>query len=219
MQRVKYIPSDFYGDWTNLKLELEVFKEHQLGQYLLEELKHREVSIITSPIILASVFIDPRYRVLLSEAENLTAIEHIMKLKRRLEINGEVEPIASTENNENNRYTKLSALITQKKSSNPYYRHNADGTEFLRNLLTLPVELDLDVSPIEYWAKRKQIFPDIYKIHCVLNAAAPTQASVERDFSGFSYILRPQRTKFKPNRLSNVLILRLNPTLWLKNLS
>lgn len=220
MQRVKYSASDFYGDWRNLKLRLEEFAENPLATDLLDALKEREVGLLNSPIVLASVFFDSRYRPLLTETEIAIAIEHIFKLKRRLEIGNVAESHSSESREEQDKsanddqYGRLSELISQKMAVNPFYRHNKDGAEFLQCLFGLPVERNMDRSPIGYWAAKKDIFPTIYALQRVVNAAAATQTSVERAFSGFSYILSAHRSNLSHKTLSNILVLRLNADMW-----
>lgn len=210
MQRVKYPPSEFFADWMSLSLQMEALKDdNSLAECLLEEMKTRETGIIQTPIILSSVFIDPRYRMLLCEEQNTIAINHLMKLKRRID-RGCVTTAHSNNNEKNGAHNILSDLIASKMKDNPFYRHNMDESEFIRTILAIPVLTDCNACVFEYWASRKEAFPDIFKLHCVVNAAAPTQTSVERAFSSFSYILSPLRNKLSDESINRILILRLN---------
>lgn len=56
MQREQYCPSDFYGDWENLKLEIQEFNQNPLAKALLQSMNTREAKLKT-PTVLASVLI------------------------------------------------------------------------------------------------------------------------------------------------------------------
>lgn len=232
MQNHEYTPSEFYGDWQNLLLELESVSNNQLAADLLLSMKRRQTGLIDSPVVLASVFIDPRYRVLLSERESTIAIDHILQLRHRLTDCGSQKttpgpsqtvddsvPDLTAQPSCDSNYTsidrmRLVELISKRTQNNPFYRQETGHAEFVRSILYLPLETDINMSPFEYWAGRKKMFPEIYKIHLVVNAAAPTQTSVERAFSGLSYVLSSHRTRLSPRMLSNLLILRLNADMW-----
>lgn len=211
MQREQYCPSDFYGDWENLKLELKEFDQNTLANELLKTLEEREPHV-KSFTVLASVFIDPRYRVLLSESESAMAISHILKLRKH--IKNDIRAIEMAETVDDGQKRKIGRLIEHRKNNNPFYKCSTDESEFLRSIVALPLVTDENVSPFVYWAGNKTIFPDVYNIHCVVNAAAPTQTSVERAFSGLSYILSPLRTNMNDALLNKILLLRLNSDLW-----
>lgn len=211
MQREQYCPSDFYGDWENLKLELRDFADNSLANEILCAMEARETKLKT-PTVLASVFIDPRYRLLLSESESTVAISHILKLRKS-------SPDDNTNKKTNDQSEtvsdrKICQLIEQRKQNNPFYKYTMDESEFIRSILALPLENNIHVSPFEYWADKSNVFPEIFAIHCIVNSASPTQTSVERSFSGLSYILSSRRTNLQDDLLNEILLLRLNPSVW-----
>lgn len=69
MQKEKYVSSDLFGDWMELKLQLEKIRHIEVAADMLDSMKGREIGLIDAPHVLASVYIDPRFRVLLSEEE------------------------------------------------------------------------------------------------------------------------------------------------------
>lgn len=66
MQRRGTTLSDFYGFWLIIKMNLEECqkKPHHtnLVDYLLECMENRKSQLIDQPIMLAAIFLDPRYR-------------------------------------------------------------------------------------------------------------------------------------------------------------
>lgn len=212
MQKEKYTPSDFYGDWCKLKLSLEKLS-HELAKEIVDCMIKREDGLLNTPTVLASVFVDPRYRLLLSDDEATVAVKHLSDIRKRLKrLKGEdVEQPSALE--ESNAGCDLTALIKQKKAANPFYKYEIADIDFFRPLFTLPLVDDLNTSPLDYWAKRKIADPELYQIVCVVNAAAPTQVSVERSFSGLAYILNARRVSMGDKLLQAILTVRLNASL------
>lgn len=84
MQKIKYTLSDFYATWLNLTMNLDKKKEFQLAADIKTGMKKREKGLIDTPSVLSSVFLDPRYRIILTIEEKAKAINHLTALNRRL---------------------------------------------------------------------------------------------------------------------------------------
>lgn len=212
MQREDYTPADFYADWLNLKLQLQKLT-CKLATDLLTALEQRQEKLLKSPVVLSSVFLDPRYRSLLSSEDASIAIQHLTHLKNRLEGSQEVndeEPLTQT----NGRYSDLAALVNEKTRNNPFFKPLSAGSDFLRPIFSIPTEKDFDRSPIEFWAAYKHTHPLLYQVTCIVNAASPTQTSVERAFSTLSFILNSRRTSLSEKMLQAILYVRMNAELW-----
>lgn len=216
MQREKYAPSDLYGDWIKLKMQLASFEAMPIANNIIEQMKKREDGLINTPTVFASVFVDPRYRLLMSQDESSTALRHLSEVRERLkrlkEANVE-RPESTTIFEHTDEVCELTALLRAKKASNIYYSHPIPDIDFFRQILNMPLTENLNVSPIEFWADWKNIDRELLDIVSIVNAAAPTQASVERVFSALSFILSSRRTRLGDNLLDNILIIRLNKQL------
>lgn len=222
MQSVKYVPSDCYADWTNLKLKLKNHDHAQIAKDIVENMVQRERGLIDNPTVLASVLLDPRFRVLLSNHEIATAIKHLSIVRRRLKIGTEsaARENDTTENDATlpkSNDSDLIALIQQRKTANPLFSNCEADDQLLKRILALPLSNDLSLSPIEYWASLQKKEPILYEIASIVNAASPTETSVERCFSALGYIFNSRRTNLSEKSLRTILLTRLNKNLFLSD--
>ena len=73
-----------------------------------------------------------------------------------------------------------------------------------------------DCDAMQFWRQRKNTDSQLHSIACVLYAAAPTQVSLERAFSGLSFILNPQRTNIGDVKLGDIMLIS-QIVIYLKN--
>lgn len=160
--------------------------------------------IISAPSILSAVYLDPRYKVLLTVNQKEKACKHLTELWTRLRsqsINsrGSASGIAiesadspayaaSAAVNEvevhggGGGHSSLSELLKAKKRSHLCQIMCADDEHALQRVDLLPQQNDLSISSLNFWYRQKPVEPNLYKLACVVNACAPTQTSVERSF-------------------------------------
>lgn len=213
MQKEKYVPADFYGDWINLKLQLEKMPHVVVARNLLKNMIKRENGLINAPCVLASVFIDPKFKILLSDQQAAVAIDHLTKIRSHLKIDGPSGMSTHMDKNESNSLSELSLFIKKQKMVQAPRDSNLPADIFFRSIYNMPHIDDLNLDPIKHWAYLKTNEPELYKIICTVNAAAPTQVSVERVFSGLSFVLSACRTRLSDALLDSILISRLNKSL------
>lgn len=72
----------------------------------------REKGLIDSPVVLTSVFTDPRFRILLNDEDNIKSLKHLDMLRRRMNISRASEMV-SLHNTHN--FSELSLLIEEKR--------------------------------------------------------------------------------------------------------
>lgn len=221
MQKENYAPSDLYASWLKLRLELEKFAHAELAKDMLQGMDERSKSLIDTPTMFAAIFIDPRYKVLLSPHQITIAMNHIKEILKRITKSGQKRFIAESGSSAisavsaNQNLTEIEKLIIQRKTTHPYYASNSAETCHINALYNIPPSDNLNKSCIDFWAAKKTSEPLLYELSCVLNAAAPTQTSVERAFSSLPLILTSHRTRLSDEMLSHILLLRLNPELLL----
>lgn len=211
MQREQYTPSDFFGDWTELKLQLQKNPRIKIAQDILDSTLRREKGLIDSPVVLTSVFTDPRFRILLNDEDNIKSLKHLDMLRRRMNISRASEMV-SLHNTHN--FSELSLLIEEKRMEQ---HMDLCNIEFFQIISNAPHLSNMSINPIEYWAYLEDKYLNLYRIICTVNAAAPTQVSVDRGFSSLSYILSSRRTSLSGRRLNSILLLRLNKELFLSD--
>lgn len=78
--------SDFYACWTEMKFKLKNKPNSELVDNLICYMDEREIELLQSPVVLAALFLDARYRVLLKDIPlaTQTAINHLANLWKRL---------------------------------------------------------------------------------------------------------------------------------------
>ena len=78
LQKEALTLGDFYGVWLTCKLEIMKASSSQFSQLLLTAIKKRESSLLENEAFVACVFLDPRYKLLLTEQEKKSAKAHLV---------------------------------------------------------------------------------------------------------------------------------------------
>lgn len=68
-------------------------------------------------------------------------------------------------------------------------------------------------SVIDHWAKQRFEDPELWKLVQVILGAAPTQCSVERDFSQYNLVFTKSRNRISAANLENILKIRSNKSI------
>lgn len=68
----------------------------------------------------------------------------------------------------------------------------------------------LTLNTIDFWARNKSTFKEVYELAKIVNAVPVTQVTVERAFSSLAFILTALRNSLHAETLENILIIRLN---------
>lgn len=84
----------------------------KIAQDILDSMLRREKGLIDSPVVLTSVFTDPRFRILLNDEDNIKSLKHLDMLRRRMNISRASEMV-SLHNTHN--FFELSLLIEVKR--------------------------------------------------------------------------------------------------------
>lgn len=69
---------------------------------------------------------------------------------------------------------------------------------------------DIKSNVLDFWQARKQEFPLLYELACIVYAVHASQCTVERHFSAFSCVRDCRRCRLLPKNMSNILMIRLN---------
>lgn len=67
LQAVNFTVADFYHAWHELKIELEPLAGMELVDNILEQMEIRSAELLRNEVVYSCVFMDPRYRILLTE--------------------------------------------------------------------------------------------------------------------------------------------------------
>lgn len=177
---------------------------------LKANLKEREKSLFKTPIMMAALYLDPRFKARLSAIETNTAIETLQKMY--VEIKSKPTPSPAPSLN------RIDRLIEAQMFANI---QNQQAEASLRAELTMCMSnynaaqvIDINETAIEFWKENKNMYPQLYLLSNIIFAIASSISETERTFSGFSYIYNNRRMNLNPKNVTNILIIRLNKDLF-----
>uniref|UniRef100_A0A182NT07 HAT C-terminal dimerisation domain-containing protein n=1 Tax=Anopheles dirus TaxID=7168 RepID=A0A182NT07_9DIPT len=84
------------------------------------------------------------------------------------------------------------------------------------NALDLETHQNSTFNVWHHWMSRKYTHPELYEVATLLLAVPSNQVSVERAFSALGLVLSDKRTKMNDDTLENILLIKLNKTLFEK---
>jgi len=226
--------TDFYGAWIACRIETESLN-NTFSNKLVQCLRSRELNIMNNQVLLAAIFLDPRFNITLTEYQCNSAITHLINIWFHIK---ELEMIQVDSNNDNienensidesltNNYDtdRLEDFLKQKESDNQCSSissstssqpnsQNSISTKMETLLKTYKLDekrLSHKTNILEYWKTMKTKYPEIYQLAQIVFSVPATQVSVERLFSGLKFILSPYRCNITPEHLEDQLLVRTN---------
>ncbi|XP_065321217.1 uncharacterized protein LOC135928689 [Gordionus sp. m RMFG-2023] len=206
--------TDFYAAWLRCCIELEKNPNH-FAQLLYSCLKNREERFIKNEILLAAIYLDPRYKVLLSDDDKICAKKHLVNLWRR--IKSLTTPILSDDISSDEvieQEDDLEKLIQLKERQEKIFKRGPTIAEkSIGTIITRFSDykrLDKKENILHFWESAKLEHPELYILSKILFAVPATQVSVERSFSHLKFILSPHRSRMSEQLLEDIMLIRLN---------
>lgn len=215
--------SDFFGYWTILRMKTSKYASTEnIAVALLSEMDSRERVLLENPLMMACVFLDPRYQRTLSNDQKSLAICFLKNLHMKLRSIRNV-PSAPSDHEDtttsNSSVDELEAFLDAMQNDS----HNQTTVPIDESAQGVRIEgilnqfygarEDMKINLIDYWEKKKDSDPELYDLANAIYSIPPTQATVERCFSAMAIILTQRRTQLGDNILEHILIIRLNPEL------
>lgn len=221
LQKQKFSLSDFFGGWGRVKMEMTKLYSDALAQNLLAEMRKREIHVLNNSVLNAAVFLDPRFQQYMPMQNKENAIQFLSNVHVKLK-SIEPENLNNEQHVNNELNTFLNTLMYENECANNDDDYNnlnetvvLNISETLRNFIG--EKEPLDISLFDYWEKKKNVQPALYKLATVVHAVPPTQTTVERSFSAMALILSSLRTRISDENLENSLLIRLNRDLFFEN--
>lgn len=221
MQSVGYGLADFFISWLRIKRSLDRLSEGQLdfAHRMKNAIYDRENLLLETPTMMLAMYLDPRIKGRLNAIQKECAIISLEKLHMRL-----INTRNPTETGVSN--DTLDELNAETFGNRDNISNSADTDnilEALRNCCTKydavkPVNIKFNV--LDFWRDRKQEFPLLYELACIVHAVHAGQCCVERNFSAFQYVRDSRRCRLLPENMTNILMIRLNKDvheLWKSN--
>lgn len=177
---------------------------------LKANLKEREKSLFKTPIMMAALYLDPRFKSQLNANETSVAVETLHKMY----IDMKKKPAPSPAPNLN----RIDRMIESQMFANI---QDQQAEASLRAELTMCMSnynaaqiTDINHTPIKFWKENKHIYPQLYSLSNIIFAIASSISETERTFSAFAYIYNCRRMNLLPKNVTNILLIRLNKDLF-----
>ncbi|XP_025267865.1 uncharacterized protein LOC112639123 [Camponotus floridanus] len=189
---------------------------------------YREQKLINNDILLSAVYLDPRYKVLLSNTQLERAKIHLKHLWAKIislnrndnsmnesneNFNGSSSNSSETASTHDEFENLLKLKERQQNLTKTYSSRESDLYRIETELERYNIEqkrLNRKINVLQFWNEKKQNQSELYKLATTVLAVSATQVSVERLFSGLKFILSPLRTNIGENILENQLLVRAN---------
>ncbi|XP_060859754.1 uncharacterized protein LOC132936957 [Metopolophium dirhodum] len=216
--------SDFYSTWISCKIETRTL-ENPFSNKLVKCMEYREQFIMNNKVLLAAIFLDPRFKVTLSEIQYDIAISHLISIWVYLKDNkinskdnheSMEDQIAESDNFEFNQNSDpLEQFLQERESVEVVSCSSQNSTStVIENLLKTyylnQKRLSYKINILQFWKSMEDTYPELYILAKIVFAVPSTQVSVERLFSGLKFILSPYRSNITSKNLENQLIVRTN---------
>lgn len=205
LQRSDLTASDFFFAWHSCKIKIE--KKCGIHSIVFANaLKKRGELMLSNPPILACVYLDPRYQILLSNTEKKIAKNHLMIIYNKIHkitessisrdspnsvSEDEVEIISKQLNNQD-------VIQSKKQVTVANFIDMFDGVK----------RISKDKNIFQFWQNYHN--DDLKKIAEVVLSVPSTQVSVERAFSTLKFVLSDLRASIDETLLEDILLLNLN---------
>ncbi|KAE8748652.1 hypothetical protein FOCC_FOCC004663 [Frankliniella occidentalis] len=200
----------FYGEWLAC-VERTKKVRNLLATRVLAAIKQREKSLFESDVFLPSVFMDPRYKNLLTNDQRKKAISYLQALSVRLENMSEGEK-------EDDSGNEVREEVNEEEDILENILKSTEKEEDARESSLLKILTDYSASGriaketdiFKYWYDNRKKHPVLFKLSEVMLAVPMTQVSVERTFSHFKQILSVLRFNLSGDIMNDILFLKCN---------
>lgn len=223
--------SDFYGAWITCKIQIKKIK-NSLAQKFINNMNTREIHIMNNNAFISAIFMDPRYKITLTEAQSMAAINHLINIWIHMKLL-EKEHNELMMGDRNADHLSESEISCNSKSGDEieeflksnYLNESSDQNNLSnsqKSTISTRIETILKSYHIEqnrignktkilkFWKSMETIHPELHELAKVVFSVPGTQVSVERLFSGLKFILSPYRTNISSNNLEDQLLVRTN---------
>lgn len=230
LQKANLSLTDVYGVWLELECRLKKIENCSLAENLLQRLIFRKADkqIVENDVALAALFLDLRFHFLLTPDQKEVAKNHLLYLWQKLD----------SKKNEFRTNNSLPTVEAKQRASHmdecdddlerimremEWQKSNSDAVETDSGNISILEEIEKfctrgrvnatnDMN--QSWKADKFTFPLLYELAKIVMAVAPTEVSVERNFSTLDFILNKRRNRLTDPNLEMILFTKLNHSLF-----
>lgn len=242
LQKDDLVLSDVYGILFVLKKRLEFHLEKKPNDELAKTLKanveKRESDILNTNCMYSCMFLDPRYQIMLDDDQKKAAISHLADLYEKIQAmsgnkNAENtihqmtagENVADTFNDSMPAEPDDSLLgidilemeIRRKYSSQGVAKQNDINAVLEAFSFTAENRLHSNANIFEFWRQNRYSRPELYQLSKVIFSIFATEVVSEKHFSTLAFILNRLRNRLTDDALEQIMFIKLNEDLFLKN--
>lgn len=223
MQKENLTLTDSLGCWIEIKARLEKIKDCPFATELLENLNNRmaEMKIFDNDVTLSAIYLDLRFHLLLtpSQAEaHLTYLHQKMSTKLHENARESAHEFCSSPAPYEDTDNVLELLMREKESLSLISRDTANAMDDLlqdeMRKFRQRVRATATSDVMQNWRAEKFNFPILFELAKMVMAVAPTEVSVERNFSTLDFILNKRRNRLLDENLEMILFVKLNNSLF-----
>lgn len=216
-QRADLTLSDAYGDWVELQESLKSVEQTPFVENLLAALSGRGAFVLKSPMMVASVFLDPRFNILLDASDRAIANTVLAELSKNLEMET-INSSTIVQNYADDNETQLTPFERHLRSMETASQQNIPRTD-LRLLTEIESFQQLSRQPNtksihEFWCENQRRFPLLYQLADIIMSIPPTEVGCERNFSKLSFLMNRLRCSLSDQEIEKMLFLNLNSDLF-----
>lgn len=214
MQRIGYGLADFYISWMRMSRSLmrHAIGPTSLAQLLIDALKSREHLLIDTPTMMAAMLLDPRIKYKLNSTQKECAVLTLEKLYHRFEMINRSQDGNGTISNDTLDELNAEAMAECFENENSVNNSTIQTSDLRATIAKYDSvhRVDMKIEVMDFWKTRKNDFPVLYALACIVHSVHAGQCLVEQNFSSFQYICGVRRLRLLPKSISDILMIRLN---------
>uniref|UniRef100_A0A2S2NMP6 Histone-lysine N-methyltransferase SUV420H2 n=1 Tax=Schizaphis graminum TaxID=13262 RepID=A0A2S2NMP6_SCHGA len=232
LQTEQLTMTDFYGAWIFCKIQTNAMNS-DFANKLVQLMTYREKIILNNQVLLAAIFLDPRYNITLSREQSASAIQHLTNIwicLKKIELNNQEVNTISPEYHQNTSDSLnptdpiddleiyLRSKVNDESTSFDFGSLSNSQTETIGTKIeTLLKSFSIEekrlchkINILQFWKSKKLVYPELFELSNIVFSVLATQVSVERLFSGLKFVLSPYRCNISAKNLENQLLVRTN---------
>lgn len=211
---------DFYGAWLTCSMKTSAIPS-PLAQALVQSMKKRERNLCSTNIFCAALYMDHRYRLLLTPDQKYQARMHLCKTWKRItaftglqqkQCSSCISESTAAPTSEEPEDALEAFLKTKEAEAGTESRLTSEpglsDMVLLLEMLDKEPRLPRSTNMLKFWEERKERQPELYMLAQVALGVPATQVSVERAFSALKFVLSDQRSRLSESTLDDLLLLK-----------
>lgn len=228
LQHSQLTLGDFFSAWTICKLKVLKIN-NEFSNIFITALDKRSSKIMQSDPMMACMYLDPRYQILLSDAQKIQAKAHLLKIylyvSKYLVDEPEIENDTISEvvsnsacEEEVNELEQMMKTIENDKqqdllnTNQPNCIINNNTNDIIGKIQSFDnikrVSVSANFNILDFW--QNYSVKELCDLAKIVFAVPATQVTVERAFSTLKFILSDKRSNIEDVLLEDILLINLN---------